>query len=40
MAFYGASKEEVKNELTAAIKNSTLFSQLVDDIRAGVVDLR
>lgn len=40
VVFYEASEEELENELSAEMKDSTRVSQLVDDVRAEVVDLR
>lgn len=38
VVFYEANKEELQNELAAAINESTQFIQLADDIRVEVVD--
>lgn len=40
VAFYESSEEELKIELGAVVEDSTWLSQLVDDMRVGVVDLR
>lgn len=39
MVFYEACEEESKNELAAATSDITRHSDLVEDIRAEVVDL-
>lgn len=39
-AFHKTSKDELKNELAATTKNSTGIGQLLNDIRAEVVDLQ
>lgn len=40
VVFYDASEEKLKNELAAAIKESTRLLQVAEDIHAELVDFR
>lgn len=40
LSIFQANEEDLKNELAAAIKDSTWLSQFADDTRVEVVDLR
>lgn len=40
LTFYESSEETLTNKLAAQINDSTRSSRLVDDIHAGIVELR